>query len=309
MAQRLKRVTKNLELATASDITVIGHGSLMSGRGLAFSGTLQVKDAFIVALKRCRRGFAKLSRYGDRFATDIETQQFPIEGRRVSLATPPNDEVETLALTVSFDDFLRLVKREGYSSEAMQQLAALADKENRSLADFLWGIHANVGYNPVMYRRQLFVLTGYTSPHYIPHPIRLTEGVYGLIFLAPGSEGTGSDDIVSVRQQTGIHAVMSMGETWKRKPNDDQLAYFLSCILGGVHGVNVQDLLESINEVPSLVCRLRERLTQELQEEVERFITVTNVPESVYRHTFGESEERLLRSGLHTFLLSGGSEH
>ncbi len=291
------------------DITVIGHGSLMSGRGLAFSGALHVKDAFIVALKNCTRGFAKLSRYGDRFATDIETSQFPLAGECVSLTASRIGEVETLALTVPLDDFLRLVKREGYSPEVMQQLADVADKENQPLADFLWYTLANVGYDPVRYRRQLFALTGYTSPHYIPHPLRLTDGPYALIFLAPGLEGTGSDNVVSVRQQTGICTVMNICETWKRKPNDDQLAYFLSCLLGGVHGVNVRDLLGSLHEVPSLAHRLRDRLTQELQEEVERFLTVTNMPESVYRHTFGEDVARLRRSGLLTFLLSEGANH
>ena len=42
------------------NVTVLGHGSLMSGRGLAFSGALQVNDAFVVALKHCTRGFPKL---------------------------------------------------------------------------------------------------------------------------------------------------------------------------------------------------------------------------------------------------------
>jgi hypothetical protein len=298
-----------VERDTSNDITVIGHGSLMSGRGLAFSGTLQVKDAFIVALKNCTRGFAKLSRYGDRFATDIEAPQFPLEGRRMSAAMPTNGDVETLALTVELADFLRLVKREGYRPEVMQQLAVLAGKGNRPLADFLWHLHANVGHDPVKYRRQLFTLTGYTSPHYIPHPVRLTDGSCALIFLAPGVEGTGSDEVASVRQQTGIRAVMNISEAWQRKPNDDQLAYFLSCLLGGMHGVNVRDLLGAIDEVPALARLLRDRLTQELYGELERFLAVTNLPESVYRRAFGGDEERLLRSGLHTFLLSEGSKH
>lgn len=291
------------------DVTVIGHGSLMSGRGLAFSGALQVKEAFLVALKDCTRGFAKLSRYGDRFATDIETQQFPIEAERVALTAPTNGDVETLALTVSLDDFLRLVKREGYSPEVIRQLADVADKENQPLADFLWSTFVRAGYDPVRYRSQLFVLTGYTSPHYIPHPLRLTDGAYALIFLAPGFEGTGSDDVISVRQQTGIRTVMNISETWKRKPNDDQLAYFLSCLLGGVHGLNVRDLLGSLPEASSLAHQLRDRLTQELQGEVERFLAVTHLSESAYRHTFGDDEARLLRSGLHTFLLSDGAKH
>jgi len=274
----------------------------MSGRGLAFSGALQVKDAFIVALKHCTRGFAKLSRYGDRFATDIETQQFPLEGERVSPATAPNGEIETLALTVPLDDFSRLVKREGYNPEAMQRLAELASTRKQSLAEYLWQLQTEAGHERVAYRRQLFRLTAYTSPHYIPHPVRLVEGAYALIFLAPGFEGTGADDVVSVRQQTGIRAIMTTSETWRYKRNEDQLSYFLSCLLGGVHGINVYDLLKSIAEEPSLAALVRDRLIQECRGEVERFVAVTHLPELRYQHTFGGIEERLARSGLYAFL-------
>lgn len=280
----------------------------MSGRGLAFSGTLQVKEAFVVALRHCRRGFAKLSRYGDRFATDIEVQQFPLAGWRISPSMAPNGEVETLALTVSLDDFSRLVKREGYNPEAMQRLAEFARKENRSLANFLWEIHASVEHDPVRYRRQLFVLTGFTSPHYIPHPVRLAEAAYALIFLAPGSEGTGSDTVISVRQQTEIQEVMSTSETWRRKPNDDQLSYFLSCLLGGAHGVNVRDLLVSVSDDPHLTTLLRNRLRLELQEEVAHFLTVTSLSLESYEKEFGMRERCLTRSGLHAFLMTGVME-
>jgi hypothetical protein len=280
----------------------------MSGRGLSFSGTLQVKQASIVALQLCRRGFAKLSRYGDRFATDIETQEFPLEGRLVSHSTPPNGEVEALALTVSLDDFSRLVKREGYSPEAMQQLTELAHKEKKPLADFLWGIQGDAGHDPVRYRRQLFSLTGFTSPHYIPHPVCLAEVGYALIFLAPGFEGTGSDEVVSVRQQTKIPAVMNTSKTWRQKPNDDQLSYFLSCLLGGVHGVNVQDLLASVTDDPALTTLLQNRLQQELQEEVARFLAVTSLSPETYEKEFGTRERCLTRSGLHAFLLTEVTE-
>lgn len=280
----------------------------MSGRGLAFSGALQVKDAFIVALKHCRRGFAKLSRYGDRFATDLEVSQFPLEGGRVSPATAPNGEVETLALTVPLDDFSRLVKREGYKPEAMRRLAELALARERSLAEYLWELQTEAGCDRVAYRQRLFRLTAYTSPHYIPHPVRLVGGAYALIFLAPGFEGTGSDDVTSVRQQTGMREIMTTSETWRRKPNDDQLSYFLSCLLGGVHGISVHDLLKSVDEEPSLAALVRDRLTQERQREVERFVTVTHLPESLYRHAFGGVEERLTRSGLCAFLRPARAE-
>jgi hypothetical protein len=159
-----------------------------------------------------------------------------------------------------------------------------------------------------MYRRQLFALTGFTSPHYIPHPVRLTEGQYALIFLAPGFEGTGSDVVMSVRQQTGIQEVMNMHETWIRKPNDDQLSYFLSCLLGGVHGVNVRDLLVSVSDDPDLTILLQNRLRQELQEEVSRFLMATGLTPETYERAFGVRDRCLTRSGLHAFLLTGGAE-
>src|SRR4030095_2810415 len=101
------------------DVTTIGHGSLMSGRGLSFSGAFQVKEAFIIALRGCTRGFAKLSRYGDRFATDLEIQDLPLEARRVASLLSPHGEREALALTVSLNDFCRLFKSEGHSSSSI----------------------------------------------------------------------------------------------------------------------------------------------------------------------------------------------
>src|SRR5919197_84108 len=153
------------------DVTVIGYGSLMSGQGLSLSGTFQVSQAFVIALANCIRGFAKLSRYGDRFAMDLEITRLPLEGRVVSPASAPNDEVEALALTVPFDDLCRLAKREGYSPAAVQRLAELAGAQRLSLADFLWELHAEAGHDVVEYRRRLFALTGFTSAHYIPHPV------------------------------------------------------------------------------------------------------------------------------------------
>lgn len=283
------------------EVTVIGHGSLMSGQGLSFSGTLQVKEASIVALAGCVRGFAKLSRYGDRFATDVESQHWPLTGRTMAPTTTPTGEVEALALTVALDDFSSLVKREGYSPVAMQQLATLAQDQGKSLADLLWCIHEEAEHDRVRYRRQLWVLTGFTSPHYIPHPVCLGDGSHALIFLAPGFEGTGADEVIAVRQETGIHVVMNTNETWRRKPNEDQLTYFLSCLLGGVHGLNVRDLLPT-QEEPVLVNQVRERLLQRLAVEREQFVAVTTLSREYYQRTFGDTEAALKRSGLREFL-------
>jgi len=287
------------------DVTVIGHGSLMSGLGLSSSGTFRVRHASIVSLAACRRGFAKLSRYGDRFATDLEVTKLPLEGHLVFPTTPPNGEVEALTLTVLLDDLYRLAKREGYSPAAVQRLAELAQAHGINLADFLWQIHAETEHDVVAYRRRLFALTGFTSPHYIPHPVRLAEAGYALTFLAPGFEGTGAADVISVRQETGIHTLMSTREAWQRKPNEDQLAYFLSCLLGGVHGIGMHDLLASVSEEPALAEELTRCMKQTIAKEQVRFLTTLGLTPEDYQHSFGEPESALARSGLGAFLNGG----
>ena len=288
------------------EITFLGHGSLMSGRGLSFSGSFAVRRAGIVALVGERRGFAKLSMYGNRLATDLEVSRPPLEGRVVSAQTEAETVrhrgLETLALTVSLEDACRLTKREGYSPEAVKKLAELAQDRGCHLADFLWTLGAEAAHDVVAYRRRLFALTGYTSPHYIPHPVRIAEIGTALIFLAPGEEGTGSDEVISIRQQTGIRSPMTVGEAWQCKPNDEQLSYFVSCVLGGVHGVGVHDLLPRPGDDPQLISRLVQQLGQEIEKERAVFLDTLGFSSAQYRQAFGEPEVLLKRSGLADFL-------
>jgi hypothetical protein len=290
------------KVQTVMEVTIIGHGSLMSGRGLAFSGALHVKDAYIVALAACQRGFAKLSRYGDRFATDLMITRAPLEGRRIAPGSSPTLDIEGLALTVPLEDAARLSTREGYDPTRLQQLADIARTRGLGVAEFLWRLQVEAGANVVAYRRQLFALIGYTSPHYIPHPVHLDAAHYALIFLAPGFEGTGADEVISIRQQTGVAALMNTVETWRRKPNPDQLSYFLSCLLGGVHGVSVRDLLHTVSEEPMLRERLVDQLSSLLRQEREQFLSATGLTTEQYQHAFGEPTTAMERSGLRRFL-------
>ncbi len=284
------------------EVTILGHGSLMSGRGVSFSGTFAVRRAGIVALGNCRRGFAKLSMYGNRFATDVEPLRLPLQGKRVSPQTGGPGGIETLALSVSLDDAYRLIQREGYRPEAAQQLVRLGQGRGRGLADFLWQTQTEAGHDIVGYRRQLFALTGYTSVHYIPHPVRVDGDETALIFLAPGFEATGSETVISVRQQTGVRTLMSAGQTWQHKPNKEQVDYMVSCLLGGVHGVNIGDLLPRLGDAPRLIAALTERLQPEIETEVPRFLETLGLSAEQYRSAFGEPERLLGRSGLHDFL-------
>jgi len=284
------------------EVIVIGHGSLMSGRGLSFSGRFQVRTARIVALDNCRRGFAKLSKYGDRFATDLELEHPALEGAVVSPQTAPDGKVEALGLSVSLEDCGRLVKREGYRPEAMLTLVERARKHGLGVAEWLWQLAAEQAHDLAAYRRQLFLMTGYTSPHYIPHPVRLAKAGYALIFLAPGPKGTGTPDVVSIRQQTGIDTILNTAETWRRKPNEDQTVYFLSCLLGGAHGINVRDFLASVGENRDLTEMLSQRIRPVLAEEVACFLQTTGLKPEPYTQAFGSPEAALRRGGLGDFL-------
>ena len=289
------------------DVTLIGHGSLMSGRGLARSGRLQVRSAGIKALRGCRRGFAKLSKYGDRLATDLELAHSPLEADVVQPADPPDGRVEALGLRVSADDGLRLVQREGYRPAALQAVMEQAEADGLSVAESLWRLATECGHDVAAYRERLCALTGYTSPHYIPHPVRLgadDSGLhdYALLFLAPGRHGTGSPDVTSVRERTGIDGLFTTAEVWRRKPNAGQLAYVVSCLLAGVHGIDVRDLLAGIEPQTDLARLLAERMRTEADGEAACFLETTGLSETAYARAFGGGRAALRRSGLEGFL-------
>lgn len=295
------------QIQQAMDVTLIGHGSLMSGRGLARSGRLRVHSAGIVALRGCRRGFAKLSRYGDRLATDLELAHFPLEADAVSPADRTDGRVEALGLRVCADDGLRLVQREGYRPAALQAVMERAKAAGLGVAEWLWRLAAECGHDVATYRERLCTLTGYTSPHYIPHPIRLNaddSGLhdYALLFLAPGRYGTGSPDVTSVRERTGIDGLFTAAEAWRRKPNDGQLAYVVSCLLAGVHGIDVCDLLAGIEPQTDLARLLAERIRTEADGEAACFLETTGLSETAYTRAFGGGRTALRRSGLEGFL-------
>ena len=95
---------------------------------------------------------------------------------------------------------------------------------------------------------------------------------------------------------------MSLAEAWRRKPNDDQVSYFLSCLLGSVHGISVQDLLSTVREEPTLAEQVRSQLSNVLSQEQAQFLTVTGLTMAEYRQTFGETDVAFRRSGLEDFL-------
>jgi hypothetical protein len=288
----------------ASDVLVIGYGSLMSGLGLQALGTLRARSAARLALFNARRGFGKFSQHGDRFAMVLEAVDAsrPIEGRLLRSDAPASAEPEGIVLGVQPNDLARLGEREGYSSGALQRLREEASRRGEDIAAFLWHLLAQAEGNVATFREQLFRLVGYTSPHYLPHPVPLDSNRFAVTFLAPGAEGSGSARVVPVRVRTGHVAPMDIAEAWHRKPNRTQLAYFAACLLGGVHGVFVGDLLRPLADDRPLRDRVHGVIAAEQRPELARFLAVTGLDHATYWQAFGPPTQALGRSGLEALL-------
>lgn len=288
----------------SSDVVVIGYGSLLSGLGLQPYGRLRVREATRVALVNARRGFGKFSQHGDRFAMVLEPLRSdePLQAQTLAADAPAGDAPEGIAFWVRPNDLARLSDREGYSSGAVQRLRQEATVRRQDIAAFLWSQLEEAGFETLAYRERLFKLIRYTSPHYIPHPVRLNNAQLALTFVAPGREGSGSATVVPVRVRTGTVELMTAPEAWRRKPNPTQLAYFSACLLGGVHGVGIHDLLLPLADDPRLCERVRETVRTEQQHELPRFLDMTGLNHGSYWTCFGPPTHGVRRSGLEDFM-------
>jgi len=286
------------------DIVVIAYGSLLSGLGLQPFGRLRVRHAARVALVNARRGFGKFSQHGDRFAMALEPLRpdEPLRAQTLAADAPPTEAPEGIAFSVRPNDLARLSDREGYSSGAMQRLRQEATARRQDVAVFLWSQLETAGFDTSSYRERLFKLISYTSPHYIPHPVRLNDAQVALTFVAPGREGSGSSTVVPVRVRTGTVELMTAPEAWRRKPNPTQLAYFSACLLGGMHGVAIHDLLLPLADDARLSERVRAALRTEQQHELPRFLDMTGLDHGSYWTCFGPPTHGVRRSGLEDFM-------
>jgi len=282
----------------------------MSGLGLQPFGRLRVRAAARVTLPNTRRGFGKLSQYGDRFAMVLEPvhADAPLAAQSVAAEAPASGAPEGIAFWVRPNDLAQLCEREGYSGGAMQRLRQEAAARRQDVATFLWSQLEAAGFVTSAFRERLFKLIGYTSPHYIPHPLRLDGGQVAITFLAPGREGSGTAGVVPVRMRTGIVDLMTAPEAWRRKPNPTQLAYFATCFLAGMHGICLQDVLTPLADDAGLSARLRTTLKAEQHHEVPRFLDMTGLDHRTYWHHFGPPTHSMRRSGLEEFMSAGGDQ-
>lgn len=251
--------------------TLIAYGSLMSGLGLASLAPLPVTDACRVILTDCRRGFGKLSQYGDRFAMVLEPTAVRTPIQCVAATEGAPSGLDAMALTMRVPELARVAQREGYRADALLALAREAERGGAGLGAFLWRLYQDAEFDVVAYRRALADLVDYTSPHYIPHPVASSGGETAIVFLAPGSEGSGRDDVVPIRVQSAETRLLTFRQAWKLKPNSSQLEYGVMCALAEVHGISLADVLGDLASYPPLANLVRQRLASELAVEPERF--------------------------------------
>lgn len=283
-----------------NDIALIAYGSLMSGHGLEPLGRLRAARAARVALYNARRGLAKHSQRGNRFAMVLDriADGVPMEARVLSADEPAGPTPEGLLLEVSPAVLRSISMREGYDPNALDTLRLAAAHEGMSLADSLWAQLSEVGFDTAVYRARLFAQLGYTSPHYIPHPVGLSDGRRALTFLAPGREGTGSPRVISIRMRTGDSPLLTPAAAWKLRPNETQLAYLTTCFLGAQHGICLRDLIDDEDADIELEALLRAGLGRDGPAEMRRFLAATGFAAETYRTLFGDPAALPARSGL-----------
>ena len=275
--------------------TVIAYGSLMSGLGLASLAPLPVRDARRVRLHGCRRGFGKLSQYGDRFAMVLEPTHpdAPIRAMPIGPLTPVDDAgVDALALTLPVSELARIAQREGYRADAFLALARIAEQRRTSLAAYLFALAAAAAHDVTRYRRALADAVDYASPHYVPHPVAFADEDPAIVFLPPGHEGSGRDDVVPIRVQTAETRLLTLRQVWRLKPNPSQIDYAAMCILAESHGLSLADVLGDVRTHPPLARLIDTRLASERAREPERFREVLGFSAEQYAARFPSAPRR-----------------
>lgn len=278
-------------------LLVIGYGSLLSGHGLLAErrggrSRLVARDAWPVVLSNAMRGLAKPSSHGEYLAMDLE----PIDATRPIMARVGTGEGATGeigALLLEFDrEWAALIaRREEYGSDAFMRLLAMADRAGKPLGEYLLPLAESAAFNLDGYRRELRAMLGYTSPGYIFHPVPLSDGRAAIVAIGSGYHFSGDESIISRRRECGMEKLLSLAEAIavKRLPIDrgGQVGYFTECVLGGIHGLGVADLVAGYDFGAEWAHELAQSVWAASEREHANFLAATSLSEAAYLHRFG----------------------
>jgi hypothetical protein len=284
------------------EILVVGYGSLLSGYGLLAerrggASKLVARDAHPIAIHNARRGLAKPSSHGKYLAMDIEPAKrgLPITA---SIAANGKGGIGGLLLTFDREYAPMIARREEYDPDAFERLIALADRASQSLGDFLMEIAAAARFDLLEYRIRLRSMLGYTSPGYIFHPIAIDDGRIAIVAIGSGFDGSGDPAIVSRRQEFGMDRLLSLEESMRTEiPGFDragQIGYYAECVLGGLHGLGVSDLVSKFDADRISARELAAYLGPIAEGERERFIEATSLDAARYGERFPSRDVSVL---------------
>jgi hypothetical protein len=285
-------------------LLVIGYGSLLSGYGLLAhrrggGSKLIARDAFPVFLGNARRGLAKPSSHGSYLAMDLE----PIAtGQPITADTSGNDYDGIGALGLIFDRQWaeRLARREEYDAGKFLELIEFADRARKPLGEFLLQIAERTCFNLLAYRCALREMINYTSHGYIFHPVPFRDGRVAIVAIGSGFEGSGDPAVRSKRNEFGMDRLLDLDGALKTTTlaldQEGQVGYFVECILGGLHGLGVDDLVSGLPLTGASGIDFAQRMAGAVPLERELFLQATSLDESRYRKSFPGMPAQALQS-------------
>ena len=284
-----------LPAAVNQTLLVIGYGSLLSGYGILAErrggkSRLVARDAFPVRLTNARRGLAKPSSHGHYLAMDLEPidPALPISARAAN-GSGAHAGIGALGLVFDREWAPLIARREEYDERQFVRLIELADRAGQPLGDFLLALARRANWSLLGYRRALFDLLGYTSEGYIFHPAPLEDGRVAIVAIGSGFEGSGDSSVRSKRNEYGMDRLLTLTEAMRLDAfaldREGQIGYFVECLLGGWHGLEIADLAADLDG--DLRAAIRARLDEVARGEHERFLRATSLAHARYTAAFG----------------------
>jgi hypothetical protein len=277
-------------------LLVVGYGSLLSGYGMLAErrgggSKLVARDAFPVVLGNARRGLAKPSSHGHYLAMDLEPAS---AGHPITAHAGHDGSRRGIgALGLVFDrEWAPLIsRREEYEPAKFVALIELADRAGQPLGEFLLAIAERTRFDLLTYRMELRAMLGYTSHGYIFHPVPLDDGRVAIAAIGSGYEGSGDPAVRSKRNEYGMDRLLGLPDALRvstlELDREGQVGYFVECILGGMHGLGVADLIDGLDSEGELRVEIARRIAAVAADERARFMRATSLDEARYRRNFG----------------------
>ena len=275
-------------------LLMIAYGSLLSGYGILAErrgggSRLIARDAFPLTLTNARRGLAKPSSHGHYLAMDLEQVA---QGKPIVADTGAGASgIGVLGLEFDRAWAPKIARREEYDQAKFVALIDLADKAQKSLGEFLLALAERARFDHLAYRTALRELLDYTSEGYIFHPIPFRDGRIGIAAIGSGYEGSGDPAVRSKRHEYGMDRLLPLNDALLvdsfALDRDGQVGYFVECLMGGIHGLDVADLAHGIELASPLGRDMKQRIAAIQPRERGLFLEATSLDEPRYRRAFG----------------------